>query len=295
MAIATQHVTDPRNAPTKVLILGSSGMVGRSWVQLLKSRRIPYRALQRPAIDLLEPTSLYKAIEADDTLVVNAAAWTDVDGAESDVDTATTANGHAVGQLARRCSEIGSTLIHYSTDYVFAGDAKTPYPIDAAIDPVNIYGQSKALGEELVRQFLPENHLLVRTSWVYAPWGNNFVRTMLKLQSEREMLRVVNDQRGRPTSAQELAESSLKLYLAGALGTWHSTDSGECTWFEFAKAIASINENSCIIEACPSSEYPRPAKRPGYSTLDISATTELIGAATNWLDALDRCIQEIKN
>lgn len=272
---------DPRSTPNNVLILGSTGMVGRSWVELLQKKQIKHKAVSRPEFDLMDPKSIAKTVSDDFDLVVNAAAWTDVDGAESDETGATRANGHALGELAERCKLHDSLLISYSTDYVFAGDGSSPYQVDTPTAPINAYGRSKQLGEQLLSQS-DTAHILIRTSWIYAPWGKNFVRTIWNLAKSRDELQVVNDQRGRPTSAQHLASNSLELYLNGALGTWHLCDDGECTWFDFAKHIAQIANPRCKVNPCSSDQYPRPAKRPAYSTLDLSLTTDLINGVRNW-------------
>lgn len=286
---ALQQVDSPRPQPRRVLILGSSGMVGRSWVDLLRAKNIAFVALHRPQFDLAAPDSIERAVQDEFDLVVNAAAWTDVDGAEADPHGCTQANAHAVAQLARGCASIGAMLISYSTDYVFAGDAQRPYPIDAPIHPVNAYGRSKALGESMLRD-CTDQHLLIRTSWVYAPWGKNFVRTMCSLMEQRDELRVVNDQRGRPSSAQHLAEGSLNLYRTGARGTWHLSDAGECSWFELATHIAQSIGSGCRVIPCASSEFPRPAKRPAFSTLDIEQTQALIGQPGHWTSRVDQVL-----
>lgn len=278
---AWQRVDDPREAPKRVLVLGRSGMVGRAWCEMLGSQAIEYTALARPDFDLSDPASIDRAFESSFDLVVNAAAWTDVDGAESDEAGANQANAYGVEQMAKRCKESGAFLITYSTDYVFGGDASSPYPIDAPIQPLNAYGRSKALGESLLRGAC-EDHLLIRTSWVHAPWGKNFVLTMRSLMQSRDELSVVDDQHGRPSSAFTLASRSLELYLRGAEGTWHLTDAGECTWFGLASEIRDQLGSSCLINPCTSDAFPRPAKRPAYSTLDISATERLIGLLPRW-------------
>ena len=284
-----QSVGPSRRPPGRVLVLGSTGMIGQSWVRLLEDKGIEHRDLSRPEFNLSEPQSIERAFDRPYDLVINAAAWTDVDGAEDDEAGATQANAYAVEQIAKRCRELGAMLITYSTDYVFDGRATEPYPIDAPIDPVNAYGRSKALGETQLRQTTPD-HLLIRTSWVYAPWGKNFVLTMMKLICDREQLSVVNDQRGRPTSATHLAAGSLAMYLAGATGTWHLTDSGECTWFEFAQEIKAVIGARCEIEPCGSDAFPRPAKRPSYSTLDLKPTQQLLGEIGGWSKRLRESI-----
>lgn len=288
-----QSIGPVRQSPEHVLVLGSTGMVGRSWIKLLKQRNIPCTGVSRPAFDLMDPASIKACITDQYDLVVNAAAWTDVDGAEADEKGATRANAHALAEIARCCNEHNSTLISYSTDYVFAGDANTPYKTDAPINPVNAYGRSKALGEKILTESIA-NHILIRTSWVYAPWGSNFVRTIHQLAHSKDQLQVVNDQRGRPTSAQQLAKSSLDLYGTGAQGIWHLTDDGECTWFEFAQEIIHHSKLSCNVLPCASELYPRPATRPSYSTLDVSNSRSLIGPIGSWRDHLHTVLDELK-
>ncbi len=276
-----QQVGVKRSLPRRALILGGRGMVGRSWAGLLTAHGVPFRALARPDFELQNPDSLATLIEPEDELVVNAAAWTAVDDAESDEAGATRANADAPARLAERCEQIGACLLHFSTDYVFSGRADRPYPVDAPIEPVNAYGRSKAAGEAGVRGRTP-NHLIIRTSWVYAPWGKNFVRTIAGLAAQREHLRVVDDQRGRPTSAEQLARTSLALYLAGCAGTWHATDGGECSWHGLAAEIVRLLRLPCRVDACSTAEYPRPAVRPAFSTLDLSATEDVIGVLPSW-------------
>lgn len=293
MTAMLQQVGARRPMPNSVAVIGASGMVGRSWMGLLRSHSVEARGMARPEIDLDRPETLAAAVQPGDDLVVCAAAWTDVDGAEGDQAGATRANADAVLELAQRCREVGATLIHYSTDYVFDGAGTEPYPIDAPISPVNAYGQTKAAGEIALRNTACE-HLLIRTSWVYAPWGKNFVRTIAGLARTRNELQVVDDQRGRPTSAEELARTSLALYLAGAAGTWHATDAGQCTWHGFASEIVAALQLQCSVKPCTSDTYPRPAARPAYSVLDISATKSLIGPRTEWQTALRRVLERLE-
>jgi dTDP-4-dehydrorhamnose reductase len=286
---AWQRLDQPRPAPQSVLVIGSTGMVGRAWCELLTLRAIEFTSVHRPEFDLSKPESIDHCIRDRFDLVVNAAAWTDVDGAEADEPGATQANAHAVKHIAQRCHEVGATLITYSTDYVFGGNASEPYPIDAPINPVNAYGRSKAVGEQLLRD-TTDNHLLIRTSWVHAPWGKNFVLTMKMLMEQRDLLRVVDDQQGRPSSAISIATGSLDLYLAGGAGTWHLTDNDECTWFEFAEKIRDLIGSNCGIEPCSSDEFPRPADRPSYSTLDIESTRQALGSIPSWQEMLEHTL-----
>ncbi|MBV1858973.1 MAG: dTDP-4-dehydrorhamnose reductase [Nannocystaceae bacterium] len=265
------------------LLIGPEGMLGRAWKTLLETKGLPLEAVSRPEFDLTSDASLARVSGGNYDRVINCAAWTDVDGAEAKEAQATAVNGDAVGRLAACCAEAGSVLVHYSTDYVFPGDATAPYRVDGAHDPVNAYGRGKARGETLVRESGAE-HLILRTSWLYAPWGKNFVLTMRKLGAERDSLRVVNDQRGRPTSAQHLASASLALLEAGARGTLHVTDGGECTWHELAAAVVATVNPDCDVQPCSSDAFPRPAVRPAYSVLDLRPTEALLGPMPHWRD-----------
>lgn len=288
--IAWQRIGPNRHDPTRVLVLGSTGMVGRAWVNLLAQRQIEHTAVHRPLFDLANQASIDRCLEGKYDLVVNAAAWTDVDGAEKDQGGCNQANAHAVEQIALRCEAMEAVLITYSTDYVFSGQAAAPYPIDARVDPINAYGQSKALGEAKLRAST-DRHLLIRTSWVYAPWGKNFVLTMMGMMQARDHLKVVSDQCGRPTSATHLANGSLGLYLAGCTGTWHLTDDGECSWFGLATEIRGILDAKCVVEPCASDEFPRPAKRPALSTLDIESTRDTLGDIGPWQERVRSVIE----
>ena len=264
-----------------VLVLGADGMLGTAWMRLLQARGLSARPAQYPSFDLRDPRSIAAAVTEDLRAVVNCAAYTDVDGAEADEAAASALNGLAVAELVARCDEVGVPLIHYSTDYVFDGHAKAPYAVDRARDPVNAYGRSKLAGEDALIAS-PGAHLLIRTSWLYAPWGKNFVKTIAKLATERDELRVVDDQRGRPTSAEHLAQLSLALLERGCRGTFHGTDGGECTWFEFATEIARRVSPTCRVVPCSSAEYPRPAERPPYSVLDLTTTEAELGPMPDW-------------
>jgi dTDP-4-dehydrorhamnose reductase len=224
--------------------------------------------------------------------VVNCTAWTDVDGAETHEAQALAVNGDGVGALARRCTAARAKLVHYSTDYVFAGTASQPYPVDAPLAPINAYGRTKAAGERQIAESGCQ-HLIVRTSWLYAPWGRNFVRTIAQASSQREGLRVVDDQRGRPTSVQYLAATTAAVLSSGGGGIFHVTDGGECTWFEFAAAIAARVSPACRVEPCTTSEYPRPAKRPAYSVLDLSRTEALVGPMPPWQTNLQAVLDQL--
>lgn len=277
-----------------VAVVGAGGMLGRAWRELLDRRGIEYRALDVGDIDVTDGDSVRRALSGPRGTVINCAAFTDVDGAEEREAEATAVNGEGVGHLARRCAELRATLVHYSTDYVFDGNASTPYGVDHPIEPVNAYGRSKAAGERLLRE-VGVRHLLVRTSWLYAPWGKNFVRTMVKLCRERDALRVVDDQRGRPTSAEHLALHTLQLLEADASGTYHLTDGGECTWHGLASEIARHVRPACVVEPCTSAEFPRPARRPAYSVLDLTRAETQLGPLPDWKQAVSDVLSRLES
>ena len=258
-------------------------MLGRCWTELLARRGIEHASTTIGDLDITDATALERSVPKGVRWVVNCAAYTAVDAAEEHEALANEVNGYAVGRLAERCDAVGAKLIHYSTDYVFDGTATEPYPVDCPRCPINAYGRSKAIGEELLeRSGVP--HLLVRSSWLYAPWGKNFVLTIAELARSRSELRVVDDQRGRPTDSRRLAEVSLGLAERGELGTFHVTDGGDCTWFDLAALVASLVNPSCRVDPCTSAEFPRPAPRPAYSVLDISETEAVMGPMLPWQD-----------
>jgi len=274
----------------RALLIAPEGMLGRAWKALLEERGLAHDVTGLPAFDLLDDASVAAGVRAEHDVVINCAAWTDVDGAEEHEAKATAVNGEAVGRLARRCLEVGATLVHYGTDYVFSGDAEAPYPVDAPIDPVNAYGRSKAAGERALEE-VGAPYLHLRTSWLYAPWGKNFVLTMARLGQERDRLQVVNDQRGRPTSCRHLAATTLALLEKEARGTFHVTDGGECTWFDLAAHVVGRVAPGTEVAPCTSDAFPRPAKRPAYSVLDLSATEALVGPMGAWEAHVDAALE----
>ena len=281
----------------RVLITGADGVLGTAWRELLASRGVAFTATDRASLDICDAPAVAAALDAGKGtdrvgVLVNCAAYTDVDGAETEAEAANRLNGDAVGVLADACGARGTLLVHYSTDYVFNGRSTTPYVTGHPRDPVNAYGVSKALGEERLEAGTCE-HLTVRTSWLYAAWGSNFVRTILRLAGERDELRVVSDQRGRPTEARHLAETTLALFESGRRGFAHATDGGECSWYEFAAEIVRQAGLGCVVRPCGTDEFPRPAVRPPYSVLDIGATEEVIGPLPHWTINLERTLRSV--
>ena len=252
--------------------------------------------------DLAEPDRAATLIrELKPREVVNAAAYTAVDQAEDEPALAYRINAEAVAEIAAACAQTGSTLLHYSTDYVFSGDNTRPWREDDPVAPLNAYGRSKLAGEEAIRAS-GCHHLIFRTAWVYAARGKNFLRTMLRLAAEREELRVVRDQIGAPTPARWLADvSALALHARPeASGTWHVAADGECSWCEFAQAICTDAVTAGLLARAPnvtgiaSDEYPTRAQRPAYSRLDTQRLSDDFALRPPaWRDGLQQVIGEI--
>jgi dTDP-4-dehydrorhamnose reductase len=269
----------------KYLLIGAGGMLARALRVEADKQGDQIVGLDLPDFDLTKEAQVKAAVTAGYDAVLNSSAYTNVDAAESDEERATAINGLGVGYLAQACVAQGVPLVHYSTDYVFAGNASAPYRVDEALVPMGAYGRSKAVGEQAMRA-ANGPHLILRTSWLYAPWANNFVRTIYKASSQKPSLRVVNDQRGRPTSAEHLARVTFALLAKKARGTLHVTDGGECTWFDFATEIVRLSGHACTVDPCTSDELARPAKRPAYSVLDLGPTESLVGPMPDWRDNL---------
>ncbi len=227
--------------------------------------------------------------------LVNCAAYTAVDKAETEKDLAFQVNGEAVGVLAAVCKEYKTKFIHISTDYVFDGNGTSPYTTDAPTHPQSVYGESKLLGEQEAMKYNPDS-LIIRTSWVYSEFGKNFVKTMRKLMSEREDLNVVNDQVGSPTYAADLAEVIMQIIAGGkwAPGMYHFSNAGVISWYDFAMAIKELSGFSCRVHPITSAEYPTPAKRPAYSVMDTSKIFSTFSLSPkNWKDSLQVCLQKL--
>ncbi|MCW6009171.1 dTDP-4-dehydrorhamnose reductase [Micromonospora sp. CPCC 205371] len=248
---------------TRFLVTGAGGMLGRDLLAALADAKVT--ALTRAELDITDAGAVHEAVAGHD-IVLNAAAWTDVDGAETREAEATAVNGDGVAHLARACAASGARLLHVSTDYVFPGNASSPYPEDAPTDPINAYGRSKLVGEQAV---LAAGGYVVRTAWLYGAHGRNFVSTMLRLAGEREHLDVVDDQRGQPTWSHALATRLVALGVSDSPpGVYHGTASGETTWYGLARAVFELSGlDPDRISPTTSDKYPRPAPRPAYSVL----------------------------
>lgn len=268
--------------PRSILLTGGQGMLARALRTTFERPGTTLHVTDRHTLDVTDAQAISRFVEEREIeLILNAAAFTDVDGAETQEDRATAINGHAVGHLARAAAAVGARLVNYSTDYVFNGRAESPYPRDHGRAPLGAYGRSKAVGEEAL-ETSDARWLNLRTSWLYAPWGKNFVLTMQRLTGEKDQLKVVHDQRGRPTSSQHLASVTLGLLQQGATGHHHGCDGGQCSWYEFTVEIARQLNHTCQIQPCTTQDFPRPAPRPAYSVMDLSATEALLGPMPAW-------------
>jgi dTDP-4-dehydrorhamnose reductase len=231
---------------------------------------------------------------------INCAAWTKVDAAESHKEEAFLINAEAVSVLADLCTQHKTQLIHISTDYVFDGQANEPYSEESPTAPMSVYGASKLAGENYAMEMNPET-IIIRTSWVYSSYGNNFVKTMLRLMKERPEIKVVNDQFGSPTYAADLAETILTIVANGQLpiahwspGIYHFSNDGVISWFEFATAIKELTGSQCKINPIPTAQYPTPAKRPMYSVFDKKKIQQTFGIKLkDWKESLRRCLDKL--
>lgn len=280
----------------RTVIIGSSGMLGQELLSVCRAEGgCPVTFADSQALDLTDAPAVRSAMkDARPEVIINAAAYTNVDLAEAEHERARAedVNHHAVGRLAEVARELGAVLVHYSTDYVFNGESTVPYPVDQPGDAINWYGETKRRGEEAIRAVGGE-HLIIRASWLFAPHGRNFVKTIIDLAAVRGVLRVVTDQRGRPTLCADLAQMTCRLLRAGARGTFHGANEGDCSWFELAEAVVELAGLPCRVEPTVTAEFPRPARRPRFSVLDLSATTDRIGFGRHWRDALAECVDII--
>jgi dTDP-4-dehydrorhamnose reductase len=267
-------------------------MLGRELIAVAQARSLELTPWDLVDFDLTDRDAVMRAIESvRPTALIHAAAWTDVDGCESNPEKAFLANGRATAHVAEACRETGARLVMVSTDYVFSGDKEGPYLETDPPGPFSIYGWSKLVGEEAVRLLGPSG-AIARTAWLYADQGANFFLTMLRLGSERTEVSVVDDQLGSPTFAADLANALVDLALSGASGTFHVTNLGSVTWNGFAKAIFAGAKLPVTVNAVSSLEFPRPARRPANSVLaNTRFATAGIPKMPSWEDGLRRCLE----
>lgn len=263
----------------RVLVTGANGQLGSELVALYSARsEDQVLGVDLPDVDITSESSVAAIFDAfSPNVVINCAAWTAVDAAEENEAGALAVNGEGPRVLARACSAVGAWLVQVSTDYVFSGEAASPYAEDAIPDPRSAYGRTKLAGEVAVREELPEAHYIVRTAWLYGHQGNNFVKTMLRLEKERETIDVVDDQVGQPTYAADLAAQIAALLDARpTAGTFHGTNSGEVSWHGFTQEIFRlIGADPGRVIAVTSEQFIRPAPRPAYSVLAHARWSEV--------------------
>ena len=286
----------------KVLVTGANGQLGWELQQAAKANpNFEFIFLDRSAMDLSNPDDLLKIIESyAPSAIINTAAYTAVDKAETEKSLAHVINAEAVAELASIAKNKNIPFITYSTDYVFSGNAAIPYVTDTQLAPVNYYGKTKADGEQMALAANPDS-IIIRTSWVFSSHGNNFVKTMIRLMKERDSLNIVGDQQGRPTYARDLATASIQILNALNLGLpikgiYHFANTGETTWFDFAQKIKELAGLECTLTSINSDQFPTPAKRPNYSVLDTQKIEkELNLHIPHWELALSDCILQLKN
>ena len=285
----------------KALILGGAGQVGRA-LQQNSPKKIRLQVMTREACDLTDFHAISSAVnKVEPEIVINAAAYTAVDKAETDTAVAHAVNSLAAGHIAEAADKVGARFIHISTDFVFDGLLSRPYRPDDATAPISVYGHTKRDGEIAVAQSA-SNSLIVRTSWVYASKGNNFLQTMLRLMRERSKISVVADQIGTPTHSASLAKALWFLAETDLRGICHFTDAGTASWYDFAVAIAEdalaigLLDRPVVVFPINTDKYPTAAKRPSYSVLDKTIAWEALGAAApHWRVNLRAALEELKN
>lgn len=251
-----------------ILVTGANGQLGNELVRQLEQKDITLHAFTKNELDITDLNKVFQVTrEISPDIIINAAAYTKVDKAETEKDLAFSVNAYGQRNLAIAAQEIGAKICYVSTDYVFDGTSSEPYEEHSLVNPLGVYGKSKYAGEQLT-QTLSTKYFIVRTAWVYGEYGPNFVKTMLKLAKEKSELGVVCDQIGSPTYTVDLASFIIELVQTERYGVFHCTNSGTCTWYEFAKAIFEEANINIKVNPLTSEQYPTPAKRPNYSVLN---------------------------
>ena len=286
----------------KILITGVYGQLGSELTEIISNMKSEIGAISAEYFDAevigvdidtldlsdSEAMSVFSSEHKSNPfdLIINCAAMTNVDTCETDYEVALKGNAIAPRNVARFAEEQGAKLIHVSTDYVFAGNADAPYKEWDLPAPATAYGKSKLLGEQYVNEVCPRS-FITRTSWLYGKKGNNFVKTIRKIASENESIKVVHDQVGNPTNANDLAHHLLKIGVSEDYGIYHITGNGICSWFEFAEEIVKLSGSNCKVLPVTTEEFPRPAPRPAYSAMDHLMLSATVGdEMRDWKDAL---------
>lgn len=283
-----------------ILVTGANGQLGCEMRRLGAVSPNNYIFTDVAELDITDSEAVMSVVrECSIEAIVNCAAYTNVDKAESDEAMAELINATSVGYLARAMKEVGGTLFHVSTDYVFGREGNTPRKEDMPLEPLGVYGRTKLHGEEAIAQSGCKA-LVFRTAWLYSEYGNNFLKTMMRLTAEKEQLNVVFDQVGTPTYAGDLALAIFSIIEAGVYegneGIYHFSNEGVCSWYDFAVEIAAVAGNTaCRINPCHSSEFPSPVTRPPYSVLDKTKIKETFDIdIPHWRESMEYCIKRIK-
>ena len=290
----------------KILITGSKGQLGNELQDIINKgyaeigkvsdniKNSEVIALDVEELDITKLDEVNRVLtDVKPDVVINCAAATNVDGCESNEDFAFKVNSIGPRNLAIICEKIGAKLVQVSTDYVFSGVGEKPLTEYDLTAPYSVYGKTKLLGENYVREFCSK-YFIVRTAWLYGYVGHNFVYTMRRLGKEKDSINVVNDQRGNPTHANDLAYHILKLIETEEYGVYHCTGKGECSWYDFAKTIIELSGEECKVNPCTSEEYKTPAKRPEYSSLDNMMLRNTVGdEMRDWKDAIKSFIDNL--
>jgi dTDP-4-dehydrorhamnose reductase len=278
----------------RVLVIGARGQLGSELILLLREEHeiIPATRAECDITDLPAVLSFVRHVRPQ--VIINTAAYTDVDGCESNKDMAFKVNALGARNVAIAAREFGARLVHISTDYIFDGQKSDPYREYDQPNPINVYGASKLLGETFVKE-QTHRFFIVRTAWLYGKTGRNFVKTMLKLAQEKEELQVVNDQWGTPTYTGDLAKQTKRLILTELYGTYHCTSQGSCTWYEFALGIFKQAGLDVKVKPVTSDEFPRPAKRPKNSVLEnYMLKLQGLDIMPPWEESLERFMKAVK-
>ncbi|CAN5319683.1 dTDP-4-dehydrorhamnose reductase [soil metagenome] len=281
-----------------IVVFGASGQLGQCFKQLAETEGIASIHFPSEAeANILDSDLLRKVFETyKPTYCINCAAYTAVDKAEEDVEMAGKINKVGVEKLSRFCAEKGATLIHVSTDFVFKGDKSSPLTEDSVAEPISVYGKTKLEGEQAAQRLLTK-YFIVRTGWLYSEFGNNFVKTMLKLGADKDELRIIADQTGTPTYAMDLAGFIMQIIKSNsdAYGVYHYSNEGVTSWYDFAKGIFDISNTAVKVIPVRTDEYPTKATRPAYSVMDKSKAKRTFGIEIPyWRDSLVKCIGILK-
>jgi dTDP-4-dehydrorhamnose reductase len=277
----------------KICVIGAGGMLGQDMVKVI--RKSKHTVVSASGVDITYPSLIKRFLTTiKPRLIINCAAYTDVDGCEdsSKVSRAFKVNAEGPENLARAAKELDIPIVHISTDYVFDGRSKRPYTEGDPTNPLSVYGKSKLEGEERLKAVTDKFYIL-RVAWLYGKHGDNFVKTISNLAKDREVLKVVNDQFGSPTWTEDVCRQILTIIDKGDYGTYHTTSESSCSWFEFTKYIVESCGIDCDILPCTSGEYPRPAPRPAYSVLNNDLLkSQGINIMPQWEEGFDRFLED---